>query len=120
MALTVPNPVRKVSRSRIVMARLAGTVSSEGDARVRKTRRSPGSAATAQSRHSPHASIRIMAAAAVNGVASDAVRKTALRGTGAGIRNDRAPSVPTRRSWCRLRSATIPGMSPRSTYPDST
>ena len=80
------------------MARAAGTVSSSCETMDFSTRRfaSSGSHASIDSsRRSVHSSTSIMAATAVIGLVSDAMRKIASRRMGAGFPRDIVPSVST-------------------------
>ena len=115
--ITAPRPKVKVSRSRTVIGRFAGTVSSTGPSRLFSTWRSASSgrkSSTGSSSRSLHSSTRISVAAAVIGLVIEAMRKIVSRRIGASP-NDCAPIASTWISPRRLTSATRPGMSPRET-----
>ena len=98
IAITLPKPIRDVSRSRTVIARSAGTVSSSCEDRDFSTRRfaSSGSHGSIDSSsRNVHSSTRIIAAAAVMGFVIEAMRKIASRLIGAGWPSDIVPSVST-------------------------
>ena len=81
-AMMQPKPSRKVSRSSRVIGRRAGTVSSSALSRLRSTRRSTSSgssSSTAASSSKTPSSTRAIAAIAVIGLVSDAIRKMASR-----------------------------------------
>ena len=72
-----PSPLRNVSRSRTVIGRSAGTVSSSGPVGSARTRRSASSgsrSSTGSSRRSRHSSTSISAATAVIGLVVDEMR----------------------------------------------
>src|SRR6266511_382743 len=115
-----PKPMRNVSRSRTVIGRLAGTVSSTGPSMRRTTRRSASSGrsrSTGSSRRTTHSSSRIIVATAVIGLVIDEMRKIVSRRTAAPPSTAVAPITSTCASPRRLTTATSPGTSPRSTYP---
>src|SRR3954454_5547130 len=77
IAITRPKPIRYVSRSRTVIARRAGTVSSRSEEMDRSTRRfaSSGSHGSIESSsRTLHSSTRIIAATAVMGFVIEAMR----------------------------------------------
>ena len=83
--MTMPKPMRKVSRSRTVIGRCAGTVSSSGPSRRFRTWRSASSGSsrsTGSSSRSLHSSTRIMVAAAVIGLVIEEMRKIVSRRIG--------------------------------------
>ena len=85
MKITSPYPDRNVSRSRRVIGRFEGTVSSSGLSRVRRTLRSLSSgshSSTGSSSLSLHSSTRIIAATAVIGFVIEASRKIVSRRIG--------------------------------------
>ena len=74
--------MRKVSRSRTVIGRFAGTVSSSGPSSRLSTRRlasSGSSRSTGSSSRSLHSSTRIIAATAVIGLVIEVMRKSVSR-----------------------------------------
>ena len=108
-----PNPKVKVSRSRTVISRRAGTVSSSGPSIRRSTRRlasSGSSRPTGSSRLSRPSATRASVAAPVMGLVTEAIRNSESRWTG---RSAPAVSVPSATAWTsppRAASATSPGM----------
>ena len=73
--MSMPKPMRKVKRSRSVIARFAGSVSSSGPSSRFNTWRSASSGnspSTGSSSRSLHSSTRIIAAAAVTGFVIEA------------------------------------------------
>lgn len=116
--MMMPKPRRKVSRSRSVIGRFAGTVSPTGPSIRRRTRRfasSGSSRSTGWSSRSRHSSTRIMAAAAAIGLVIEATRKIVSRRIGSPPSAFR-PIASTCTSSRRLTSVTSPGISPRSTW----
>ena len=84
-AATMPRPMVKVSRSRTVIGRCAGTVSSRSASGRFSTCRlasSGSSRFTGSSSRRAHSSIRIMAAAAVMGLVIEEMRKIVSRRIG--------------------------------------
>ena len=84
-AATMPRPMVKVSRSRTVIGRYAGTVSSSSASGRFSTCRSASSGSsrfTGSSSRSRHSSTRIMAATAVTGLVIDEMRKIVSRRIG--------------------------------------
>ena len=119
MKPTSPYPDRKVSRSRRVMGRFAGTVSSSGLSIVRRTLRSFSSgshSSTGSSSLTLHSSTRIMAPTAVIGFVVEASRKMVSRRIGTLLSKAMVPIVSTcsRPRWWM--SATSPGSWPLSTW----
>src|SRR6266446_4585828 len=118
--MTMPKPMRNVSKSRKVIDRFAGSVSSIGPSSRFNTRRSASSGksrSTGSSSRSLHSSTRIIAAAAVIGLVIEAMRKIVSRSTGSPSPSVFMPSASTCTSPCRLTSATRHGTSLRSTNP---
>jgi hypothetical protein len=79
--MSMPKPMRKVKRSRSVIARFAGSVSSSGPSSRFNTWRSASSGnspSTGSSSRSLHSSTRIIAAAAVTGFVIEAMRKDCI------------------------------------------
>jgi hypothetical protein len=114
----MPNPGRNVSRSRTVIARAAGTVSSSGPSMRRSTRRSASSGSrrsTGSSSPILPSSRRIIAAAAVMGFVIDVIRKSVSRRIGSAPPTALVPMTPASTSPLRLTSQTSPDTSPRST-----
>ena len=108
-----------MSRSRSVIARLAGTVSSSGLSMRLRTLRlaSSGSkGSTGSSSRSFASSTRIIAAAAVMGLVIDAMRKIVSRHIGSLPPKAFTPIASTCVSPRRLTSVTSPGIRPRSTW----
>jgi hypothetical protein len=118
--MIAPWPRRKVSRSRKVIARFAGTVSSSGASIARSTLRLASSGnqrSTGSSSRSRHSSTRIMAAAATIGLVKDAMRKMLSRRILAPPSAACAPMTSTCTSPRRSISVTRPGTPPCSTWP---
>jgi hypothetical protein len=116
-AMTLPMPRRWVSKSRTVIARRAGTVSSSSASSVLSTRRFANSGSQpsmGSSRRSRHSSTSNIAAAAVIGFVSDAMRKIVSRCIGALAFTMKVPSGSTCTSSFRETSVTRPGISARS------
>src|SRR6266849_3424596 len=112
-------PRRKVSRSRSVIARFAGTVSSSGLSMRLRTLRfasSGNSGSTGSSRRSFASSTRIMAAAAVIGFVIEAMRKIVSRRIGSLPPKAFTPIASTCVSPRRLTSVTSPGIRPLWTW----
>ena len=108
-AISWPKPIVNVSRSRTVMGRRAGTVSSSAASGLRSTRRpasSGSSSSTGSSSRSRHSSTSSMVATAVTGLLIEAMRNTVSRAV---------PIASTCVCPPRLTSATSAGTSPRST-----
>ena len=108
-----------MSRSRSVIARFAGTVSSSGLSMRFRTLRfasSGSSGSTGSSRRSFPSSTRIIAAAAVIGLEIDAMRKIVSRRIGSLPPNAFTPIASTCVSPRRLTSVTSPGIRPLSTW----
>ena len=85
-AMNAPRPITNVSRSRRVIGRCAGTVSSSGASSRAKTWRSASSgsrSSTGSSSRSRHSSTRVMAVAAAICLVTDAIRKIVSRRIGA-------------------------------------
>jgi hypothetical protein len=83
---TSPKPIRNVNRSRTVIGRLAGTVSSSGPSSFFSTVRLASSGkkrSTGSSSRSVHSSTRIIVAAAITGLVIEAMRKMVSRCIGA-------------------------------------
>jgi hypothetical protein len=119
-AMTMPKPMRKVRRSRSVVDRFAGSVSSSGPSSLFNTWRSANSGnsrSTGSSSRNLHSSTRIIAAAAVIGFVIEAMRKIVSRLIGSALPSAFMPIASTCASPRRLTSATKPGTSPRSTKP---
>ncbi len=117
-AMTMPNPRRKVSRSRRLIGRLAGTVSSSGPLMSFNTWRfasSGRSRSTGSSSRSLPSSTRIMAAAAVIGSDMEAMRKMESRCSLADCRTSTWPVTSTSVSPLRWIRVTAPATSPLST-----
>jgi hypothetical protein len=115
---TNPKPNVKVSRSRRVIGRLAGTVSSSGPSNRLRTLRSASSGSsrsTGSSSRSLHSSTRIIAAAAVTGLVMEEMRKIESRCIGCAPSYDMPPIASTCASPRRLTSDTSPATSRRST-----
>lgn len=112
-----PNPIRNVSRSRSVMARSAGTVSSSGPS-IRASTRLSASSGSSSSSGSPsrsrHCSTSAIAAAAAMGLVIELMRNRLSR-LNAGPPNATEPSTSTCTSPWRSTSVITPGTSPRST-----
>ena len=90
--------MRKVSRSRTVIARSAGSVSSSGadmDFSTRRLASSGNHGSIDPSRRNLHSSTRIIAATAVMGFVSEAMRKIVSPLIGAGSPTDIVPSDST-------------------------
>ncbi len=86
ISLTIPKPNVNVSRSRVVIARSAGTVSSSGPSirvRTRRSASSGSSRSTGSSSPISPSSITASVAAAVIGLVVDAIRNSESRWTGA-------------------------------------
>ena len=86
ISMTIPKPFVNVSRSRVVIDRSAGTVSSSGPSIRFNTRRSSSSGSrrsTGSSRPTSPSSITASVAAAVIGLVIDAIRNSESRCTGA-------------------------------------
>ena len=97
ISTTKPKPKVNVSRSRVVIARLAGTVSSSGALRSVSTRRpasSGSSRSTGSSRLISPSSISAMVAAPVTGLVIEAIRNSESLTTGAPP-NDSVPWAST-------------------------
>ena len=110
-------PKVKVSRSRAVIGRRAGTVSSTAPSMLPNTLRSASSgrkASTGSSSRSLPSSTSIKVAAAITGLVIEAMRKIVSRFIG-GPSKDCVPTASTWTSPWRLTSATTPGMSPAAT-----
>ena len=123
IAITLPKPMHEVNRSRTVMARCAGTVSSSCEAIDRRTRRlasSGNQGSIESSSRSLHSSTRIIAATAVTGLVNEASRNSVSRCMGADWPIDSVSIVSKCTSSWQLTRATSPGISPRSTWPDNT
>jgi len=89
--MIAPSPNVKVSRSRGVIDRIAGTNSSIGPSMLFSTRRlasSGSNSSTGSSSLSLHCSTRIMAAAAVTGLVIEAMRKIVSRPIGVSLSSD--------------------------------
>jgi hypothetical protein len=115
-----PKPMRNVSKSRTVIGRLVGTVSSTGPSIRRTTRRlasSGSSASTGSSRRSTHSSRRIIAATAVTGLVIDEMRKIVSGRIGWLPCSAAAPMASMCTSPRRLIADTRPGAAPRPTWP---
>jgi hypothetical protein len=111
ISLAIPKPNVNVSRSRVVIGRSAGTVSSNGPSGRRSTRRSPSSGSsrsTGSSRPISPSSTSAMVTAAVIGLVVEAIRKSESRGTGRPP-IDRRPSASTCTSSPTATNATSPG-----------
>ncbi len=116
--ISMPKPMRKVSRSRKVTGRLAGTTSSIGPSMLLSTLRSAisgSSRSTGSSRRSLPSSTRIIAATAVIGLVMDAIRKMLSRFRG--VPRSRS-CMPTTSTWVSPRRSIrvmAPATSPLST-----
>ncbi len=116
--MSMPSPNVEVSRSRTVIGRRAGTVSSSGPSTRFSTFRSASSGShccTGSSSRTRHSSSRIIAAAIATGLDVDAIRKIVSRRIGGPPSWRMVPSASTCVSPPRLTRATRPGMRPDST-----
>ena len=115
-----PKPIRNVSRSRTVIGRSAGTVSSTGPSMRRTTLRSASSGrsrSTGSSSRTTHSSSRISVATAVTGLVIDEMRKIVSRRIGPPPSTAVLPITSTYASPRLLTTETSPGASPPSTWP---
>ena len=121
--ISMPSPNVEVSRSRTVIGRRAGTVSSSGPSIRFSTRRSASSGShgsTGSSSRSRHSSSRTIAAAIATGLDVEAIRKIVSRRIGAPPSWRIVPIASTCVSPPRLTRATSPGIFPDSTCRAST
>ena len=121
--ISMPSPNVEVSRSRTVIGRRAGTVSSSGPSIRFSTCRSASSGShgsTRSSSRSRHSSSRTIAAAIATGLDVEAIRKIVSRRIGAPPSWRIVPIASTCVSPPRLTRATSPGIFPDSTCRAST
>ncbi len=119
----MPRPMRKLSRSRALIGRLAGTVSSSGPSMRFNTLRLASSGSrwsTGSSSRSLHSSSRIIVATAVIGLVIEVMRKMVSRRIGSLPPTALLPITSTCISSRRLSRVTRPGRVPRSTWPAMT
>ncbi len=116
--ISMPKPIRKVSRSRRVIGRLAGTTSSMGPSIAFSTLRSANSGSsrsTGSSSRSLPSSTRIIAATAVIGLDIEAMRKMVSRRMGVLRSRSCRPTTSTWVSPRRSIRVMAPATSPLST-----
>lgn len=117
-AMTIPNPSRNVRRSRTVIGRAAGTVSSRSLSTPRSTRRPASSGShrsTGSSRQIWPSSTSWSAATATTGFVRDEIRNIVPSLIGVGASSAWCPSTTVRCSSPDRTTATSPGTAPRAT-----